>query len=723
MPRAPLRLAFFVCAFAPVAVFAADYETDIDIESEQDLYDLATRGEISDETLQTLVELLRDGVELNRATRDELYGLPGLSYAEVEAILLYRQKATRIDDPAQLVGAGALTPEQLSRIAPFLVVEPAQTPLPVSGRLRAVSAVSTADPLAPPGFLQARLKLPADLSASVVLLSTRYRLGPVIHDTVRDALAAAPPAYSLRAPKFYLQWKRAERMAVAGTFRLGFAQRLTLDNTTRQTPDGIYPDDVVLIDGDDLTKGCKLSAGELSDSPCDEAARNTYVTPDFFVRDGFRGLAGSLRELEIGAGRISLYGFASFQSRSVYQYEIFDRRRCPDPRDDGDPACGAPQVFVRQENAFAPAARYSFQTLPDAWDELASGGRIELKAGQLRLGTTGYYAAPFWKVEGIALDFQEWAKYPFGGSFGAAGADGALLLGPWSFFLEGSRSFDRLPGGGGGFGVLQRSVFSPKRQEVELSLRYYDKKFVNPYGRPLSGPDEFQGQRARNEAGVRLRYDGRAIPDWQLRGSVDFWVWPQDGDAQGTAGLANLYTFARADFLGWELFSPGVWVDYRNKELRQNGAGLCYETSTEENELGEGLPCSGEFYRVAARVRLSPVGPGLTVTLQYQRAFLGDPNYPTSLRQDQVVWGEIAMRPADSVRMRVRSRWLFEDVEDNTRLENSLWNTLDVTWLAAAQFHARLRYDVYVYLDQRASTALRQPKPEQRFRLELETRF
>ncbi|MGC4116253.1 MAG: hypothetical protein QM765_17080 [Myxococcales bacterium] len=55
----------------PVA-FAVQYETDIDIDNESDLYDLASREEISPETLETLVELLNDGVDLNTASREEI---------------------------------------------------------------------------------------------------------------------------------------------------------------------------------------------------------------------------------------------------------------------------------------------------------------------------------------------------------------------------------------------------------------------------------------------------------------------------------------------------------------------------------------------------------------------------------------------------------------------------------------------------------------------------
>src|SRR5687768_8223401 len=104
--------------------FAAQYESEIDIENETDLYELNQRGDIGDATLETLVELMRTGVDLNSASRDELYELPNITYAEVDRILEYRTKVTFIDDPADLVRVEILTEKQLLQIAPFLVVTP-----------------------------------------------------------------------------------------------------------------------------------------------------------------------------------------------------------------------------------------------------------------------------------------------------------------------------------------------------------------------------------------------------------------------------------------------------------------------------------------------------------------------------------------------------------------------------------------------------------------------
>src|SRR5689334_15592114 len=115
-------------------VYAAIYESPITADDEDDLRAAAERGEISDATLQTLVELLEDGVDLNGASRDELYELPSLTYADVDAIVQYRKNEGHIDDPSTLVGAGAITAEQLLQIAPFIIISDEPIKIPVSGR-------------------------------------------------------------------------------------------------------------------------------------------------------------------------------------------------------------------------------------------------------------------------------------------------------------------------------------------------------------------------------------------------------------------------------------------------------------------------------------------------------------------------------------------------------------------------------------------------------------
>lgn len=718
----------------PAIARAVPYESAILIDEEQDLYELQLTGEISDDTFETLLELYRNPLDLNVATRDDLYLLPDLTYEQIDALLLYRSQVGRIADPAALVVAGILSRETLEQIAPFLLVgtrtvapapdrpgaKPRRMSTGFSGTARYSTGYSVGDTLVPPMFLQTRLRAPGNVRVGGAVVLTRRRLGEISYDPLRDALMADRPSEGVQLPKLFALWEGQNVSVIAGTFRLGFGQRLTLDNSSRYTPDGFYPDDVVAY-SNDLQRLCRESRGELDESPCGGDLRYQYTSADHRWSDGFRGVAATLKGVSLGGATLKATGFASYQSRSLYQYELYDRGRCDDPRSD-DRNCSAPPVYVRTLDG-EPAPTFSLMTLPDIYDELAGGGNVSLSFGRrARLGFTGYYAQTIWGVDGIDLDFQEWSRTPFGGPYGAVGADAAWGTGPFDFFLEAARSFDSTPDGGGGFGIVQRSTLSLNRQELELSFRYYDREFANPYARSIASPSQLEGLRTRNEAGARLRYQGRLGSLFRLRGSVDAWMLPEDSAATGTAGMTNLDAAVRADFVGSKLFQPSVWGEYRNKDLAKGGRDQCFQTSQETDEWNVPLPCSGELYRAVARVAVSPLR-WLSTAIQYQHTLLDDAKFQDGMRQDSALWFELMMRPIDSLRLRGRARYLLEDISSNDYLEHSLWTYLDATWAATRTLSARARYDYVAYLDERASTLARLPNPEHRFRLELETRF
>lgn len=729
--------AVVVLLFIGGAAVAAQYETDIDIDNETELYELQQRGDISEGTLNTLVELLRTGVDLNTASRDELYELPNITYAEVDQILEYRKRVTFIDDPADLVAAGILSEKQLLQIAPFVVISPPSgVSVPITGWLRLVGMYTVGDPYVPAGYTQARLKGPYGLSAGLLAVDTRRRLGEVQWDAARAAFTAPAPRVGVELPKFFVQWKGAQRSVLAGTYNIGFAQRLTLDTTTRQTPDGIYADDQIFSTLR-LSSFCRLSGATGTDPDCTEEEDSLYVTPDFRWRIPLRGVAGTIQDLSLGeTANVGFTGFASYQTKNAYQYSLYNRETCADPHDDDDPGCAAPTTFLRRDDGTIGSTRISYQTLPALFDEYTAGGNAHLKLGPgRRIGLTGYYSNPVMRIPQV--DFQEWNRMPYGGPFGAVGLDGAYAMEMLSFFIESSRSFDSTPGNGGGFAIVQRSVFSYSKQEVELLLRYYDPKYANPYSGAFAEPDQLDGQIVRNELGARLRYLGKALPDLPLRAFVDFWTLPADGNVPGTAGKANLRASVRGDFTGWSFIKPGLWLDYRNKGLAPDPNGddptapdqqvICIETTSDD--VSESLPCDGEAFRVAERLQLVPHRQYLTLLLQAVQRWAADERYDNGFRTDLQFLVQASSRPLESLRLRVRTRWSDQGVDNPLIGESQLWSLADIAWVMPRRAEIRLRYDNVVWLDERDSTVgtptqlPRSPNPEHRLRLELEGRF
>ncbi len=751
--RPALSLTLLLASHALGAI----YENALEIDDEEDILELQQNGDISDETADTLLELFREGADLNSADRDRLYDLPGLTYEDVDAIIEYRTAKGHIDEPTELVEAGAITAEQLIQIAPFIRIDAAKPILPVSGRLRLQTRASNGDfapgrvAVAPPVFFNARLKLPENLSTGISLFTTRTRTnsdelwGRPGYNADYNALEVKMHQYSVNVPRLFAMWSPGKAKLVVGTYTIGFGERLTLDTTRRITPKGIYLTDDFRRPPE-LSTSCRLTG---IDSTAEETALCTptedgqtrNITADYTWREVFQGVAGQIEDLHLGGEvKLSMYGFASYQQRSLYQYQLYNKVTCEDPNSTED-ACSAPPVMTTTSNG--EVYRIKTSTLNNLFDEVAGGGHVSLKPiSRLTIGITGFGALPIFQQnfaapELLQLDFQEWSRYPAGGAFGAIGANAHLTIPKWNFYIEAARSFDRRPwrlqgrSVGGGFGVEQRSTYNPVRgHEFELSLRFYDPDFGTPYARPISAPDQTDGLRARNEAGARLRWLGRFGRDWEARVRADFWVNPFDQESSPgvvslPAGVPNLYLIARLDFTGWKFLQPAVWLDMRNRNLLSDVRGACSPGTFVFQDDGTPVACGGDLYRIAARVVVSPFRKYFRATVQGYVIWRDDisANYSDRFRNDFQMWLDMTSQPIDWLQLRWRTRYLNQSWDDPTHLEESLWSYFEAAWLFTRGARLALRYDLYYLLDQRGNTLNRFPNPEHRFQLDVRYSF
>jgi hypothetical protein len=706
---------------------AIPYETFIDVDDEGDLQDLLAAGTITQDTFDELLDLLNQGVDLTKADRGELYTLPNLTYEDVDAIIAYRDlQKGRIADPAELVTSGALSEEKLLAIAAFLIVrEPGQNPLAARGWIRATtratphdfSPYSPSDPFLPPVGLRARFVALRYLTAGIAMTNTRLEIGEPIYDPNRGALLADGRSNQLHVPKAYIMWDTKEMTAIVGTFRAGFGHRLVFDNSRRYNPNGLYLDDELFYAAD-LASACKQSAGELLTSPCTGDAGSEYVTPDFGWRDGLLGVGVGIKRLELSQGWLQGFAWASASRRSIYQYELVDRGKCADPHDDMDPDCGAPVVYVRNEDdPLAPTTRHSFATLPNVMQERLAGVNLGYFADRRNaVGLTGYVADEVNLVGGIDLDLQEWSRLPYGGRFGAIGGNFSFGRGWFDLFGEAALSFDSMgkqdptltdARGGGGPAALLRMTATRKKEELEVVARYYSTDFVNPYSRPISQADEFEGQRARDEAGGRIRYV-RSSKDFTIRSLLDVWTNPSTLDA------VKLDTYVRANVRTTDVLWLGLWERYQDKDLSRGGHDQCFEISNDTDENGEPIPCAGRQLSTIARGQYEP-NRQLQLTLQLEHQLLDDNTQmelENKFRQDIAAWLIGYYRPDKNTRIRARVRYLDEAINDNTYLERSIAALAEVATRVRTKDTLRVRVDSKFWLDKRTSTTERVPNPE-----------
>lgn len=715
---------------------ATPYETFVDVDDQSDLEDLLAAGDLTQDTFDELLDLLQNGVDLNTADRATLYALPNLTYQDVDAIMAFRDKQNGvIKDPAALVTAGVLSEDKLLAISAFLVLSEREGTLNVRGWLRAMTRWSPDDSGVPPLAVRGRFALGRHWQAGFAAVLTRQEIGAPVYDPNRDALIAGGPGYRAHVPKVFIKYEDDEATVIGGTFRAGFGQRLVFDNANHYTPNGLYPDDELFY-SQDLVAECRQSQGELAASPCAGAAGGVYVTPDWKWRDSLFGVGAGMKKLELGVGWLQGYVWASASRRNIYQYELVDRGKCADPHADDDPDCAAPNVYVRQGNLLSPSPRWSFETLPDVFQERLAGANATYFSDRRNsLGVTAYGADQVNLVDGIDLDTQEWSRTPTGRRYGAVGGNFSVGKQAIDVFGELAYSFDKMPApdgivvqgpqqGGGGPAAILRTTWTQSHEELEGSLRYYSTDYANPYAHPISQPDEFDGQRARDEMGARVRYY-KTDKQYGLRALVDVWTPPSSLRSDSPLGRIQpeLDSYVRGDMKTSDQLRLGLWLRFQDKDLLAGGHDQCFSVSTAEDENGEPIPCSGRQLTTIARARVTPDRTSsIEVLLEHQ---LVDDNAhsKTSFRQDVAAWVIAHYRPNPRLQLRGRVRWLDEAIDDNAYLEQSVSATAEGILTLRERDLLRLRVDSELWLDDRTSTAARAQNPDLQVWLSYEARL
>ncbi|MCL2259685.1 MAG: helix-hairpin-helix domain-containing protein, partial [Cystobacterineae bacterium] len=136
------------------SLLSALYEVPLgDIHSEEDLLVLAERGELSEESLESLLRLWQEGFSPETASRAEFGELPGLSQHEVEALLAHREAYGRLGGVEEWLAFGLVSEAQAQQLRPFV-----REASKLSGRVCLKTAGSWADERAPPALLSLRLE-------------------------------------------------------------------------------------------------------------------------------------------------------------------------------------------------------------------------------------------------------------------------------------------------------------------------------------------------------------------------------------------------------------------------------------------------------------------------------------------------------------------------------------------------------------------------------------
>lgn len=653
--------ALLVPVFLATPASARVYPVEITETNEDELRNLYEDGLLSADEFDTLVELLYNPVDINKASRQEIYDLPYITMKLARSIVLGRRKGPykNIADLGERVDG--LDDQVLEQIRPFVTTATIRESAgfdidQLSGRARVRTGMYFDDvkPIeddhpnrthtpeqigygqTPVAQLMADVKYNRTWGAGFVAVQQPGIQGMAYNPESRDF--AASYGQTLHLGRAFVSMEKDRWDVIVGSYSAGFGLGLTFDRTSRTQPNGWYKD---------------LS-----------------VTADEFYRQFRlpRRLFGSAvtHYADLGDWELEATAFASMDRYDVYQYDI--GMTGGEEIDWTTTDTASPRIYVDGQ-------RVGWMSLPNAYQESLAGVNVTVSDGERSsVGLTTYVGTQDRTViEGVAsqAEFVLRGGYPvLTDTYGAVGLNGSYGVGIVDLFGEYAYSFT------GGSGVLAKAVINPLGGELELSGRHYGTGFDNPHARGTAAADEYQGMRDRDEQGVRAKgfYDfNEAI---RFTGDVDLWR-----SSLEIAPVTNLLTYGRLNV--WAIqkrLGFGVFGKRTDQNLASSGRGNTYGGSTDElfedtrtetgtYDLSDATDRSGTRNFAGLTVTAVPVAP-LTLSALYQRMWTDQALlYPTEAgpcdywyQIGQYGWFKARYKVIDPTTVTARVRYRDDDV-------------------------------------------------------------
>jgi len=672
----PPLLAFLLVA--PPAS-ARVFPTPILVDDEVELRSLYQDGTLTEDDLELLLELLNDPVNINRARRNGLYDLPGVTLSMATAIVADRKANGPYPNVESLLRVPGMTADVVEQLLPYAeALPPSPPPGSLTGHVRAKSAwffqpVDEFDPdhpnrthnagqlgydRIPDSYLKGRFRYMKWLKVGYLGLA-QDGLSSVAYDPESRDFYGSWGAPVFELGKVYAQAERGDNELVLGSYTTGFGVGLTFDSTNRTHPHGIYPD--LTVTG----------------------------TERFSLRKGQFGVAGRLGAMRLSDSlALDTTVFASTWRYNIYQYDLgVGGYEGLDPLVD---ETSSPRVYV--ETPDGEWWKGGWLTIPDAYQESVVGANSTLEIGeQLDVGATAYFGHINAHVlRGVEDNYELVLRsaWPETRDYGAVGVHASYLTGTTEFLGEFSQSLNI---GGttdhrGGQAALVKGIFDLGRGELETSLRHYGTHFDNPHARGLAAADEYGGQRDRDEQGarVKLQYEPSLWLGVRFMGEV--WRRP-------SLGTTNMELYGRVEWKPFEDVSLIVLADHRNRDLANNGRTREYggdyidyseygadidqpridQLIDESFEVIEGAG-SKNYWGTQLKVNALP---RTKLTAYYKRTYT-DEGYLYPAWDDgycdywymigHYVWFKAQVKPIDATSITLRGRYEDEDVHGSKGL-------------------------------------------------------
>ncbi len=655
-----LGLGLWGLALAPTDAQARVYPVPILVDNEDDLRLLIQDGVLDPDDFDTLLELLSNPVDLNRAGKNQIYDLPGLSLKQADDIVINRRKNGPFSSVSDLARVPGISQGSIDQIAQFAQAAPppdrpkladARTTVKARGSYhfedRSVYGADAASSnrvedlgygQLPQGYVSARVDHPWGVDAGFIGLA-HERVVRTAYSPADQAIYADWGRPALELGRAWASVERGRYSAIVGHYTAGFGLGITFDRTSRTRPQGWYPDMSVNSDIED---------------------------GDFRLPQTLVGAAGRVEDVPVGEAMLEATVFLSSRTPDAYQYHLAVTGG--DPFDPDSDELVSPRVLIDGYEA-------AYITLPNLWRESLAGANAEVVLrGKTRFGATGWGAVADRSIVDGVPDNQELfirQRVSDTDQYGAYGAYVGHGSGAFDVTGEFGRTFS------GGNGLLLMGLYDQGPAEIELSLRHYDTTFDNPHARGIAAADVYRGFRDRDEQGARLRTELRPTKVFTTRWMVDAW-------RNISNGRTNLEVFGRLQVEPSRYLTLAVIGDHRNRDLANNGRTRVYggdyddelsalDGATLDTSTVDIIEGAGSRNYVAGQIRYSRI-PMTTLELFHRRTYedaglvypRGGEICEPGFMIGSATWAKARVKPVDKTTLTARWRILDENIHGST---------------------------------------------------------
>lgn len=490
---------------------------------EENLEQLAAEAESTDweDELEELSRRMKQKLNLNTATREQLEQFPFLSEEQVENLLAYVHVHGAMQTLYELQLVETMDKETIGRLLPFVCVRPLEeeTRYPSLKNILKYGRHEATARFDLPFYT--RKGYEKDYLGPSMYHSLRYsfRYGDRLQVGVTGEKDAGEPFFALHDRQgydyysFYLLlkgWGRLETLAV-GNYRVSFGQGLVLGN------------------GFGLGKTFSLATAEYRT----EGFRKHSSSDEY---NYFRGVGATVR-------------LASRWRASAF----YSHRNLDGVVEDGEITSIYKTGLHR--TAKEAAKRHAFVMQ-------AAGGNVAYEGTHLKVGATGLY---YFFDRPYEPDLREYARYNLRGNrFYNVGVDYAYRLGRFAWVGEAAK-------GKQGYAFLNQLRYQAGGQyKVMLIHRYYSHDYWGMFAHSFGESSALQ-----NENGWYLAGEASPFARWRFFGGIDlfsfpWWKYRISKPSQGVDGLFQV------------TFTPNKWwsmyANYRLKRKERDVTGSGGET-------------------------------------------------------------------------------------------------------------------------------------------------